>query len=618
MLTVVRPPCDAGVLRGAPETPGCAAHARGWVLVVTILGSSVAFLEGSIINVALPAIQRGLGATVGEMQWIASVYTLLLAALTLASGSLGDRFGRRRLFVLGLAILAAASAGAGVTSNGTQLIVARAVQGLGGALLVPNSLALLSAAFPKATRGRAIGTWSAFTALTGAGGPILGGALVDAASWRAAFFLLVPLALVTLAIAVARVPDVRIGRGSLPSIDWWGAGLATAGLTTVVFGIISGTSGGVAQPSVLLPLVAGVALLVAFVLLEARIRSPMMPPDLFRSPTFLGANLLTFLVYFALTGIFFVLPFVLIRVHGYSATMTGAAYLPFALIIGVLSRWAGGLLDRFGARLPLVAGPVITAAGFLLLALPGAGGSYWTTFFPAMVVVGIGMAVTVAPLTSTVMAAVDETRVGVASGVNNAVARVAALLAVAIVGVIALGVFARALSSRVDALDLPPAVRSVMVAQTGSLGDVSIPAGASPAQARALEEAVAGALVGSFRYVAVLAALLAIGGGVAAAATIEAAPARLVAADTAVVVACPHVELVSAIAPRSAGCEECLRLGTRWVHLRVCLSCGFVGCCDSSKNRHATAHFWATQHPIVRSLEPGETWRWCYLDETAV
>jgi len=482
---------------------------------------------------------------------------------------------------------------------------------------VPNSLALLSAAFPKSTRGRAIGTWSAFTALTGAGGPIVGGALVDGASWRAAFLLLVPLALITLAIALARVPDVRIGRDR-PTIDWWGAGLATAGLTLVVFGIIGATTGGVAQASVLGPLVAGLALLAVFVLLETRTRSPMMPPDLFRSPTFLGANLLTLLVYFALTGAFFVLPFNLVRVHGYSATMTGAAYLPFALSIGVLSRWAGGLLDRFGARLPLIVGPVITAAGFLLFALPGAGGSYWTTFFPAMVVVGLGMAVTVAPLTSTVMAAVDETRVGVASGVNNAVARVAALLAVAIVGVIALAVFARALSSRVEALDLPPALRSVMVAQSGSLGDVSIPTGASAAQARALEGAVAESLVACFRYVAVLAALLAVAGGIAAAVTLEATPTRIATTDTPATARCDHVALVSAVSPRSPGCEECLRTGSRWVHLRVCLSCGFVGCCDSSKNRHATAHFWATKHPIVRSLEPGESWRWCYLDETAV
>jgi len=369
---------------------------------------------------------------------------------------------------------------------------------------------------------------------------------------------------------------------------------------------------------VLGPLVAGLVLLAVFVLLETRTPSPMMPPDLFRSPTFLGANLLTLLVYFALTGIFFVLPFNLVRVHGYSATMTGAAYLPFALAVGVLSRWAGGLLDRFGARLPLIVGPVITAAGFLLFALPGAGGSYWTTFFPAMVVVGLGMAVTVAPLTSTVMAAVDETRVGVASGVNNAVARVAALLAVAIVGVVALAVFSRALSSRVDALDLPPALRSVMVAQGGSLGDVSIPAGASADQAHALEGAVGESLVTCFRWVAILAALLAIAGGIAAAVTLEPTPTRIATADTPAPPSCAHVALVSTVSPRSPGCEECLRTGSRWVHLRVCLSCGFVGCCDASKNRHATAHFWATKHPIVRSLEPGESWRWCYLDETAV
>jgi hypothetical protein len=234
-----------------------------------------------------------------------------------------------------------------------------------------------------------------------------------------------------------------------------------------------------------------------------------------------------------------------------------------------------------------------------------------------MVVVGLGMAVTVAPLTSTVMASVDESRVGVASGVNNAVARVAALLAVAIVGVIALAVFTRALSSRVDALDLPHALRSVMVGQSG-LGDVSIPAGVSATQAHALEGAVAESLVACFRYVAVLAALLAVAGGIAAAVTVEATPTRIAATDAPAPTTCAHVDLVPAISPRSSGCEECLRTGSRWVHLRVCLSCGFVGCCDSSKNRHATAHFWATQHPIVRSLEPGESWRWCYLDETAV
>src|SRR5262245_5007688 len=310
-------------MSGAPETPGCVSHAKRWVLAGTILGSSVAFIEASVINVALPAIQHGLNATVGEMQWIASIYTLFLAALTLAAGSAGDRFGRRGLFMLGLAILALASAAASFTTTAGPLIVARAVQGIGSALLVPNSLSLLSAAFPKVERGRAIGTWSAVTALTSSGGPILGGFLVDTASWRAVFVLVVPLALVTLGLTLLRVPEVRIGK-KRPTIDWLGAGLATLALGALIYGIITlprGTPAFVA-------LGIGLVVLGAFAWHERRTPAPMTPPHLFRSRTFVGANLLTLILYFALTGVFFVLPFLLVRVHGYSATATGAAYLP--------------------------------------------------------------------------------------------------------------------------------------------------------------------------------------------------------------------------------------------------------------------------------------------------
>ncbi|HZR79559.1 MAG TPA: MFS transporter [Candidatus Binatia bacterium] len=612
-MIAVRPPCDAGVLRGAPETPGCATSAKRWVLVATILGSSVAFVEGSVINVALPAIQRGLGASVAEMQWIASVFTLLLAALTLVAGSAGDRFGRRRLFAIGLAILAVGSLAAGVAASDRELIAARAIQGIGGALLVPNSLALLGAAFPKSERGRAIGTWSAWTALTNAGGPIVGGVLVDAISWRAGFLLVVPLALATLAIALVRVHDVRISRRR-PEIDGWGAVLATTGLVALVFGIIRLASGAGA----LVAAGAGAVLLSAFLVVEARARAPMMPLRLFRSRTFLGANLLTLLLYFALTGAFFILPFALVRVRGYSATATGAAYLPFALIVGALSRWSGGLADRWGPRLPLALGSVITATGLALLAVLSGASSYWTSVFPAMVLIGLGMAVTVAPLTTTVMSAVDDAETGVASGVNNTVARIASLLAVAIMGVVAGAVFGRELASSAATLDVSPPVRSALAAQSGtSLGDVELPAVASEGERAAARGAVAAALAASFRVVAILAAALALTAGAIAGCFIEAAPPAQRAADAATP-ACAHVALVGEVPPRTDGCEECLRTGSEWVHLRLCVSCGHVGCCDASRHRHATAHFWATSHPIVRSLQPGEMWRWCYADEVAV
>src|SRR5262245_58181158 len=290
-------------MRGAADTPGCASHAKRWVLAATILGSSVAFIEASVINVALPAIQQGLGASVRQMQWIASIYTLFLAALALGSGPAGDGFGRRRLFEAGLGILVLASAAAAFTTSAGQLVAARAVQGVGAALLVPNSLSLLSAGFPKTERGRAIGTWSAATALTSADGPILGGFLVDTASWRSVFVLVVPLALATLVVSRLRVPDVRIGR-QRSEIDWGGAGLATLALATLIYGLITLRAG---VPA-LVALAVALGLLGAFAWHEARTASPMMPPHLFRSATFVGANLLTLLVYFALTGVFFVLP----------------------------------------------------------------------------------------------------------------------------------------------------------------------------------------------------------------------------------------------------------------------------------------------------------------------
>jgi len=551
------------------------------------------------------------------MQWIASTYTLFLAALTLVGGAAGDRFGRLRLFRGGTIILALGSLVCSVAATPVQLIAGRAIQGIGAAFLIPNSLALLSASFPKAERGRVIGIWSAWTALTGAGAPILGGWLVDVASWRAGFLSVVPFALATLAVAHRRVPEPPVRR-SAPAVDWIGGALATVGLGGVVFAIIgSGASGAGVQTSAAAAAV-GLASLIGLGAVEVRSPSPMIALGVFRSAAFCAVNVLTFLLYFGLSAIFFVLPFNLVQVQGYSATLTGAAYLPFGIILGGLSPRIGTLADRLGVKPLLVAGPLIAGAGMALFAMPGVGGSYWRTFFLPMSIVGLGMACTVTPLTSTAMGSVSVARGGMASAVNNTVARIAGLLAVAAIGVVALPVFTRALDRRLDPLGLEPSLRHALIAERRSFADMTLPDVVGAGERARLEQAIRDAFVESFRWVALICGACALTGGVAMLALPSAAAADDVGKAAAGAAGCTHLDRILAVTPRARGCEECLRSGDSWVHLRLCLSCGHVGCCDSSKNRHATAHFWASRHPIVQSFEPGEDWRWCYIDEAVV
>jgi EmrB/QacA subfamily drug resistance transporter len=443
---------------------------------------------------------------------------LMLGALTLIGGAAADRFGRRRVFAAGVVLFTVASVACGLAPNAGALIAARCVQGVGGALLVPSSLAMISAAFPEETRGKAIGTWAGFSALTTALGPILGGVLVDAVSWRAIFFINVPLAAVTLAIAFAHVPESRDDAEDAP-LDWRGGLLATAGLAALAYGLTAASQSGWSDAAVLASLAASVLALAAFVWWEAHASAPMLPLALFRSPLFTGANLLTLLLYFALSGAFFFLPYDLIHVQCYSATLAGAAFLPSTLIMGTLSRWSGGLIDRTGAKLPLTIGPVIAAAGFALLALPGIGGSYWTTFFPAMTVLGLGMAITAAPLTTVVMDSVDDRHAGTASGVNNAVSRIAGTLAVAVLGTFAVGTFAAALATRLDGLRIPPDVRAALMAQTARLVEAQVPPQADEPTRRLLEQAVHASFVHTFRLVMLVCAALALASALCAALT---------------------------------------------------------------------------------------------------
>lgn len=520
MANMIRHPLDEGVIQSAPDIAPCTRGVGRWVLAATILGSSIAFIDGTAVNVALPVIQKSLNATVTDVQWIVESYALFLAALILVGGSLGDQFGRRRIFAIGIVLFAMASVGCGLSQSITQLIIARAVQGIGGALLVPGSLAIISTTFSNEQRGQAIGTWAGFTAITGAFGPVLGGWLVEHASWRWVFFLNIPLAVIVLSILFWRVQESH-DEDVNKRLDWWGALLATICLGAIVYGLITASTLSLSHPLVLSSLAVGLVALIAFLFREARSKVPLMPLTLFRSGTFSGMNVYTFLLYAAMGAVLFFFPFNLIQVQGYSATAAGAALLPLILIIFLLSHWSGGLINRYGAKLPLVVGPIIAAIGFALFALPTVGGSYWTTFFPAVVVLGMGLALSTVPLTTTVMGAVESRHAGLASGINNAVARTAALLSIAVLSIVALSTFTSSLDSRLTTLGIGPEIRHQLDAQSTKMVEMHIPTAVGDRMHVVLEQVISESFVTSFRVIMLIAVGLALASALSAWLTIR-------------------------------------------------------------------------------------------------
>ncbi|HZC05833.1 MAG TPA: MFS transporter [Ktedonobacterales bacterium] len=518
MNTPVKPTCDAEIIRSKRYT-GTTFNPT-WALVATILGSSLSFIDGTVVNVALPSIQRELGASSTDVQWVIEAYSLFLCALILVGGSLGDRLGRKRIYMIGIVVFTLASMACGFAPNILTLIIARAAQGVGGALLVPGSLAIISATFDERRRGAAIGAWSAWTTITTALGPVLGGWLVQTLSWRWVFFINAPIAVVALVITFWRVAESRDTNITGP-LDWQGAALATIGLGALVIGLIDASAIGFGSLLVIAALIVGVGALAAFTLVEMRSPAPMMPLGLFRSRTFTGANLLTLLLYGALGGALYFLPFNLQQTQGYSPAQAGAALLPFTITIFLLSRWSGGLIQRIGAKIPLVSGTILAAIGFALFAAPGIGGSYWVTFFPAVLMLSLGMALVIAPLTTSVMNAAPVEQSGAASGINNAVSRSAGLIAIAVMNLIFVAVFNPAFDANLAALHLSPELQRALDAQRALLGGAHAPAGTGPAAAAAIRRAIDLAFLNAFRVVTLVGAALALASSVMAALLIE-------------------------------------------------------------------------------------------------
>jgi len=479
-----------------------------FALLAAILGSSMSFIDGSAVNVALPVLQRDLHASASAAQWVVESYGLFLSALMLIGGALGDVYGRRNIYACGIAIFALASIACAIAPNIEVLIVARSVQGMGGALAVPGSLALISSSFSGAARGRAIGTWSGFSAITAAVGPVLGGWLVQYASWRWVFFINIPLALAVLALLtqVDESRDPQAGR----KLDLVGAALATSALGALVYGLIR-LQGAALDAIGLATTIAGLAALAAFVVFEGRTADPMVRLDLFSVRRFSAANIYTFLLYATIGGSLYFLPFDLINVQHYPPSLAGAALLPFVAIMFTFSRLSGGLVARIGARIPLTAGAVFAACGFAVFAFAGVGHSYWTTFFPGAVLLGCGGALFVAPLTTTVMDAVKPSHAGTASGINNAVSRVSGLIAIAVLGIALANVFETQLEHTLAGASLSAATRAAVTRDRAVIVAGQVPPEITAPRERAIvANAVRSAFAGGFRVAMLVSAFIAL------------------------------------------------------------------------------------------------------------
>ena len=501
-----------GTELGRSETGGAPSQVvprsqEKWILAATVIASTMAFSDMTIVNVALPVLQRELGITFSALQWVVESYTLILSALILVGGAIGDVYGRRRVFATGIVIFAVASAGCGLSQSAGLLIAARAVQGLGAALMMPGSLAIVSASFPRDRQGHGIGIWSSFTGMSTALAPALGGWIIDALSWHAAFLINLPLAAISLALTLKYVPESRQERQR--RLDVTGMLLVIVGLGALTYGLINAGEWGFGDLRGFGPILAGIIALALLVVAESRAADPMIPLPLFRVPGFGAIQAFTFLLWAALHGTAFFVPLRLMQVHGFAPTEAGAALLPLVVTSSVLSRYFGRLTDRIAPRTLLVVGACLTGAGFLYLAVPDSGARYMVGFFPALSLMGIGMGVCQVPVTVVAMNAAGRANVGTSSAINNAAARIGGLVAIAVFGLILVNGYDDALAKSLHDAGLPVAVQLALEQQHGKLAGSVLPAGLAPDQHRLAAMIIGDAFVAGYRRAMVVAAAMA-------------------------------------------------------------------------------------------------------------
>ncbi len=485
-----------------------------WVMTSTILASAMAFIDGTALNVVLPSLQNGLHASAADLFWILNAYLLMLASLILAGGSLGDRLGRKKIFMTGILVFITGSATCGLAPSTGYLIAFRILQGAGGALMIPGSLSLISSSIDDRERGKAIGTWSAITTVMTIGGPIIGGALADAGLWRYIFFINVPIGIAALLILWFKVAESKDTEGG-DTLDLPGIFAIAVGLAALTFGFLRMPTLGFLQWSVWGALTLGLLLLAAFIFIEHKSSHPMMPLHLFANPVFAGVNLLTFFLYSALNAAMLFLSLNLVQAQGFSQLESGMTFLPFTVLMIAIARFAGGLADKHGPRPFLIFGPAVTGVGMVMLSLVGethGPRDYWTSFLPGVLVFGLGMSFTVAPLTTTVMSSVGDQYSGVASGINNALSRVANVFANAVLGAVAVLLFTGMLERRLTDMGLPRAVEQAVVGQAVNLGNAKPPADVTAADKPAIAAIYRTGFIQSYQRIMRIAAVLAFTG----------------------------------------------------------------------------------------------------------